>query len=149
MGVETKEFQLRSKRGKVSLGRGTSRSQDMNFLCTGQPRGSTETSINKMGGAARSRQLATILARSSRDPEREAQSVSVRGPARFPTVALTVVVMAEGAVGGGWQPSPQDPPGPLAWGPVGELGVPGQAEGRVLSSSRAPGPAALGTSSPF
>ena len=94
MGVETKEFQLRSKRGKVSLGRGTSRSQDMNFLCTGQPRGSTETSINKMGGAARSRQLATILARSSRDPEREAQSVSVRGPARFPTVALTVVVMA-------------------------------------------------------
>ena len=94
MGVETKEFQLRSKRGKVSLGRGTSRSKDMNFLCTGQPRGSTETSINKMGGAARSRQLATILARSSRDPEREAQSVSVRGPARFPTVALTVVVMA-------------------------------------------------------
>lgn len=82
----------------------------------------------------------------SRDPEREAQSVSVRGPARFPTVALTVVVMAEDAVRGGWQPSPQDPPGPLAWGPVGELGVPGQAEGCVLGGSRAPGPAALGTS---
>lgn len=72
--------------------------------------------------------------------------MSVRGPARFPTVALTVVVMAEDAVRGGWQPSPQDPPGPLAWGPVGELGVPGQAEGCVLGGSRAPGPAALGTS---
>lgn len=72
----------------------------------------------------------------------------VRGPARFSTVALTVVIMAEGAEGGGWQPSPQDPPGPLALGPVGELGVPGQAEGCVLGSSRAPGPAALGTSPP-
>ena len=85
----------------------------------------------------------------SRDLEREAQRASVRGPARFPTVALTVAVMAEGAVGSGWQPSsPHNPPGPLAWGPLGELGVPGQALGCVLCSSRAPGPAALGTSPP-
>ena len=40
----------------------------------------------------------------------------VRGPARFSTVALTVVIMAEGAEGGGWQPSPQDPPAHLASG---------------------------------
>lgn len=74
--------------------------------------------------------------------------MSVRGPARFPAVALTVAVMAEGAVGSGWQPSPHNSPGPLAWGPLGELGVPGQAAGCVLCSSRAPGPAALGTSPP-
>ena len=60
----------------------------------------------------------------------------MRHLATQPTVSLTMV-LTEGSVKGGSQPSPQGPPGCTASGQRVSWGPRGQAEGSVLQSSRA------------